>query len=424
MGLAFNKLDVAGSGIWSYYSGQQGDLFRLASGWMLSRQEIVRLINGFATGPSTTAGTQMNLDSPLFFKALKYWLRIRNPTNNSVRYKLYKCTINHDSTGGTQSIYDESTMSFNVGHNYMSTSLYAVPGNYPGSSFWKFWAQRDRFGAGANSRTTAALQPFLSDQMVMQNDGLDNYPLPPTGDTVVTTAGSLLSAHTMYEAVPAPADVGATSLLRTAFLHRSMPLGRIFPAMRKQLTVRVVASGRLGPYQSKQHRFSHRMPRSVKPLRYILNDTNSTYSGFTFQKGVSHFFIIRAYSPPSTSFDDGGGVSSSNTFLSQWATQAPQLVFDWRKRFECRVAGDSVPNHMVAYDYINGSGGYLGRYQGGFRNGFSYADSTGGAEAQPTVAVDIPSAGQVVYRAPPVHVLWTADGPANTASAATPLYLN
>lgn len=425
MGLAYNRLRVVGSGMWSYGTGLRGDLFRLASGWMLSRQEMVRLINGFMSGPSTTAGTQQSSDSPLFFKSLKYWLRIRNPTNYPVRYKLYKCTLNHDDVGGTQSIYDEGTVSFNVGHNYLGGSLYSAQGNYPGSSFWKFWQQRDQFGAGAAARTGGPpYLPFLSDQMVVQNDGLDNLPLAPTGDTTVSTTGSLLNAHTCFEDMPAPADIGQTSLNRTAFLHRSEPLTRIFPSMRKQLTVRVVASGRLGAFQSKRHRFRHRMPRSVKPLAYLLNDTNSTYSGRTFMKGLSHFFVIRAYSPPPASLNVNP--TTSNTFGTEWTCYSPQLAFDWTKTFECRIAGDTLPNQMVAYDYYDSTlgGGYMGRYQGGFRNGFHYVDSTGGAEAQETIPVDTLSASGGVFVAPPVHVPWDSSGTGVTPAAANPLYLN
>lgn len=428
MGLAYNKLDVVGSTMFSYVDGVNCDLFRLASGWMLSRIEMVRLINGFMTGPSTMADTQMNRNNPIFFKALRYWMRLRNPTNNPTRYKIYKCTLLADAIGGTQSIYTEATPGFNVSQNYMGANLYATTGNWPGSSYWKFWQQRGIYGAGANSATVPAYKSFLSDQMLVQNDGSDNIALPPCGDTVVTTTGSGLSSHACFESMPDPSGALA-ALNQTAFLHRGEPLTKIFPAMRKQLRVECVASGRLGAYQSKQHRFSHRMPTSVHPLDYILNDSTSAtnFSGRSFMKGISHFFIIRAYCPPPAAYRPSAGGAASNTFLTEWSSQCPQLICDWKKRFQCRVAGDTFANYAIAYDaesISSNSSYYMGPNQGGFRNGFRYVDSSGAAPAQSVFPVDGPGEGEAFYRNPPLHVNWGASGPLATPAAANSLYLN
>lgn len=423
MGLAYNKLDVVGTSMWSHTAASFGDLFRIASGWNLARPEMVRLINGFLTGPSTTAGTQQSLNTPLYFKALKYWLRIRNPTNRAVRYKLYKCTLNHDTAGGTRMIYTESTATWNCQQNYMGASLYDVVGNWPGSEHWKFWAQRDLYGSGANSMVTGARVPYPPDQMLIQNNGQDDIVLAPCGDDVVTTGGSGHSAFSCFESNPQPV-ASAASLNRTSFLHRSLPLGRIFPYMRKQLKVQVVASGSLAPFGSRQHRFSHRMPRQLNPMEYILNDSNAALAPTRgFMKGLSHFFVIRAYCPVPL-YTDGVVPQGPNKGLSQWSSVMPQLMVDWKKHFECRVVGDTVANYQITFDADSGTGTHLGQYQSGFRNGFRY-DTAGALEAQDTTVVDRPSATTAAYplRAA-VHPLWSADGPPVTAGSSNPFYLN
>lgn len=422
MGLAYNKLDVVGSSMWSHSAASGGDLFRLASGWMLARPEIVRLINGLLTGPSTTAGTQMALNTPMFFKALKYWLRIRNPTNRPVRYKLYKCTLNHDAIGGTRMVYTEATATWNCQQNYMGASTYDAAGNWPGSQFWKFWNQRNLFGTGANSLATTARIPFYPDQMLIQNNGQDDPILPPCGDTSASTAGSGLTAHTCFEALPQPTTSAATQA-RTAWLHRTLPLTKIFPYMRKQLNVRVVASGSLGPFGSRQHRFSHRMLRKVNPIEWLYNDSTASDSR-GFMKGYSHFFVIRAYSPVPSAYNDSAVTTVDNKGLGQWSSFMPQLMVDWRRQFQCRILGDSVANYQLCYDSDTGPSQFIGQYQSGFRNGFAY-DVTGATEAQGTTVVDRPTATSAAFAAHrSAHPLWTADGPPITPAAATPFYLN
>lgn len=421
MGLAYNKLDVAGSCMFSYVGGATSDLLRLASGWMLSRQEIVRLINGFMTGPSTTAGTQMNLNNPMFFRPLRYSVRIRNPTNVPVRYKIYKCTLLADAVGGTPSVYTEGTTSFNVGHNYMGVSTYDPLGNYPGSQFWKFWQQRNVYGQSANSRLTAALSPFSPDLPLTQNDGFDSPIIAPTGDNLTPTAGTAMTAHLLWETVPNP--TGGALLSSTQFLHRSMPLTRLFPGMRKQLSVRVVASGRLQGFSARSHRFKHRMPRSIRPLDWILNDSALGTTSRSYMKGLSHFFIVRAYTPPPAG-QRSPDAAEEDIFLTQWSNVTPQLICDWTKSFQCRIANDTFASYMAAYDHVAaGAYSYLGENQGGFRNGFRF-QIAGGLPAQDMIARDDPDAGEAVYTARPAHTHWGATGPTTTASATTPFYLN
>lgn len=419
MGLAYNKLDVTGSTMWSYLAGVQSDLFRLASGWMLSRQEMIRLINGLLTGPSTTPQRQMAENKPLFWKPLQYHLMIRNPTNVPVRFKLYKCTLLNDDVGGTIASYTENTNTFNVGPNYMGSTTYDPAGNYPGSSHWKFWSQRGQYGVSANSIITGAYAPFARDFCLTQNDGADGPMLAPTGDDITAAAASGLTAHTCFEGAPTPDN--DARLNRTAFLHRRAGLTQIFPAMRKQLSVKVVASGRLRAFQARPFRFSHRMPRMMRPLEYILNDTAlGSANSRQFMKGLSHFFVIRAYCPPPLNTTG----ESTSAFPTQWSAPSPQLICDWRKSFQCRIADDAVPSYLVAYDGSStGSYLYMNPLQGGFRNGFRY-EISGNLAANTVVPDDQPDPPDMAYVAPSIHRLIAAEGPLISPSAANPLYLN
>lgn len=428
MGLAYNKVSVFGSTMWSYIGGTRSDLFRLASGWLCSRDEMLRLINGFMSGPSTTAETDMSADRAMFFRPLQYRVRLRNATNLLTHYRLYKCTLKYDDIGGTPSGYVEANkLPMTTGPaNFMGTALYSDTGNYPGSRHWRFWMQRDRFGGtSAQQRTVAPYMPFTTDAVRTQNNGLDGGQLlAPTGDDVVAAASGL-TAHGCWEMLPDGTAPDVSVFPHTQHANRHLPLTTIFPYLTKQCSVRCVSRGTLTPFGSRSLRFRHRMPRTIKPLRYILNDVNVNALGAGYYKGLSHFFFIRAWTEAPTSLLEDA--DSDNVFMSQFVRFTPQIICDWERKFECRVMNDALPNYTVAYDsYVDPANPryWLGPNNGGFRNGFRYVDSTTQANAQTVSPVDEPESDVITVRAPTQHFLKFSSGLPTTLGASNPVYQN
>jgi len=308
-------------------------IFRIISNWYNTREDMLRLLNGTMSGPSTTAGTDLNLNRHLWLQGgVKVVQTIRNPCSYPQHVTIYKHNLKCPDSGQTRGIYVEGTLPFAVG-SAMDVS------NQPWNEYWDFFDQSSRQAMGSAGDT--AYMKFTGDEQMTFNS---------TGGY----GSSLFTPGNKWE-------VGSGNTSSMDF-RETAKLSWLFPEMRKKLKTRVVFSGWVPAMGSRSFTYSATMPSELRPRDYITNDC------MNFSKH-SYFLSMRAYAPKvldsafSATGQDSAVPGLNNLPYGFWRPPAMVSLVEART-YRFRRAGDSIPSFGSADGFANATtaaaGGWLG----------------------------------------------------------------
>lgn len=309
------------------------NIFRVASSWYGTREEMLRLLNASLSGPSGTVTSQLGQNSHLWpMGGCRHRITLRNPTNYGVRFKLYAMHLKCDDPGYVPGVYSEPTLPFATGSAFTAN-------NIPTSSYWKFFNQDSREGGGGN-----LLSPCLSDPVFATNIG-GAYTAP--------------TANSAWESSSTGTTVRRFDVLNT-------PLSWVFPDLRRKLNVKLIGSGRIPGGGSQLVKYSAPMPPELRPRDYIA-DSKTNFSKY------SYFFFLRAESDPTpirVLDDTKAAVFPDSLYYSPAIKLPAQLIIDNLRTFRFRASGDSLPTFQAAWeDNAVASNGWLGSSSGFLEQG-------------------------------------------------------
>jgi len=295
-------------------------LFRVISQWYNTREDMLRLLNGCMSGPSTTVGTDLNLNRHLWIQGgVKVRQRIRNPNNYPIFVHIYKCSLKCDEVGAVDGVYTEGTLPFGTG------SAFAA-GNRPWEVHWDFFDQSMRQQMGIAADT--AYMKFTPDNQLAINS---------TGGY----SSSLFASGNQWET-----GLGANSSMD---FRENMSLTWIFPTMKRKLRIRTVFKGWIPGLAAREYTYSASHPSELRPRDYVTNDTPN------FTKH-SYFLLARAYAAPLAASVLFGGdqdnLTVAGTLDSTAMTRVPDpylrppasFVLSESRTYRVRRGGDSVPS--------------------------------------------------------------------------------
>lgn len=345
-------------------------MFRIASSWYGTREEILRLLNASLSGPSGTVTSQLGQNSHLWpMGGCAHRITLRNPTNYGIRFKLYVMHLKCDDAGYVPGVYVEPTLPFATGSAFNAN-------NVPSASYWKFFTQDSREGGGGN-----ILTPCVSD---------------PTFATNIGGAYTAPTANSAWESSNTGTTIRRFDVVDT-------PLTWIFPDLKRKLKVKVIGSGRIGGGSSTVIRYNAPLPPEIRPRDYI-SDGKTNFSKY------SYFFFIRAKADPISArlLDAGSGTTFPEAKYVAPAVCLPvQLLVDNLRTFRFRASGDSLPTFQACWeDNAAAANGWLGGSSGFVDNG-TYTSSNilidNAGVKGPHVSAPILSYGQVQSYTTSVH---------------------
>jgi len=279
------------------------NLSRVISGWYGTREEMLRIINASLTGPSTTAGTDLNLNRHVWIQSCRDTFTLSTPCKMPVMYKLYRCTLKCKERGATSGVYVEGTLPF-------ATGSATAAANLPTASHWDFFQQNMRTG----NFTGSGVYMTTSDDAALMINQQGTY-APPI-------AGALWESGNNGSVGPQ--------------FHLNTPLGFIFPEMKKKLRVQCVSKGVLRPGIHKRVSFRTRMPPELRPRDYIA-DKCENFSPY------SHFYFLRAYSVH-PDFYYSTAVATNVVYAPQFQMHPAQVSILHERSIGVRSGGDSIPS--------------------------------------------------------------------------------
>lgn len=294
-------------------------LFRVISQWYNTREDMLRLLNGCMSGPSTTVGSDLNLNRHLWIQGgVQVRQRIRNPNNYPVFVHIYKCSLKCDDVGSVDGVYTEGTLPFGTGSAM-------VAGNRPWDSYWDFFDQSMRQQMGIAADT--AYMKFTPDNQLAINS---------TGGYT----SSLFASANAWET-----GLGASSSMD---FRENMSLTWIFPNMKRKLRIRTVFKGWIPGLAAREFTYSASTPSELRPRDYVTNDTPN------FTKH-SYFLLARSYAAPLASSvlfaadQDILAVAARDTAAMQrvpdpYLRPPASFVLSESRTFRVRRGGDSVPS--------------------------------------------------------------------------------
>lgn len=318
--------------------------FRIISGWHGVREDFLKLIN---VGLDSD---QLAANAHLWPSSWRRTLKVSNPANYPVRFKLYKMTLKCDDTGPTPGLYNQETASLPFGDdgkgsgsaNYdgSGTGVSNVTANSPWGFYWKFFDQSSRQGL-SSAVTGMEVNPMLC----TNQDGTYSAPMGETFNTTVNGGGSYnWESRTQY----------STGVWFDPSRMFSTPLSFIYPNIRKKLKIRCVASGKVGAYSHRTFSWRNRIPKELRPNDWI-SDSKPNFIG-----NVSHFYFIRAVGSRRMRFQSEGlnvaGRTSGNrgpgnnqlpVYLEPTLILPPQLRLRSTDTISFRAAGDGKPTFLI-----------------------------------------------------------------------------
>lgn len=331
-------------------------LFRIISGWFNTREEILRILNATLSGPSTTPGTDLNLNRHVWVQRAYDKLTLHTPGKLPVRYKLYRMRLKCRDNGATQGVYVEGTLPFAVGSAQAAANL-------PSGSYWDFWNQTSRQGGDQSG-----FMPLYADGILAKNVSGVAVTAPTPGSDFEAgnnSAGTIANFHE----------------------HTSLPF--IFPELKRKCVVECVSKGVLLPGRRKVITVPNRMPPEFRPRDYI-SDNCPNFSRY------SYFYFLRAYCHGP---DFRYGQATDNVFLPSVRYSHPvEVVCHMEKTFNFRAGGDSIPTFSFSQSKGDPAmDGWLGPNYGLLDSGsaVAYADATAGfySTAAKTGDVAVASSG-------------------------------
>ena len=326
------------------------NLCRIASGWYGTREEMLRIMSAVISGPSTSTGSDMNLNRHVWIQKCMDNFHLHTPGKVPVFYKLYRLSLKCNDRGATGGTYVEGTLPFSSGSATDAT-------NTPDASYWSFWDQTSR-----QAQTGSGYLPLSGDGILAKNI--------PGASYVAPTAGSDFEA-------------GNTSAGTPSLFHFSTPLSFIFPELKRKCKIRLVSKGVLLPGMKKKITVRTPYPAELRPRDYI-SDECPNFSKY------SHFYFLRAVT---RSPDSKYGLGADNTYFSPFSIQPAQIVVGHLRRFAIRASGDSIPSFTCAASkdtVVNN--GWLGSSFGFISSGseVSYSDTTALFYSSSSMRGDVP----------------------------------
>lgn len=350
------------------------NIYRIISGWYNTREDHLRLLNATLSGPSSTAGTDLNLNKHLWPQGgVRVRQMIKNPTNVPIAVEIWKMNLKCSDPGSVAGVYVEGTLPFAVG----SAQVYE---NRPDSTYWDFFNQTSRQLMSASS----AYMKLQDDEQMSTN--VPGVYHAPWGST------------TKWEREPGPNNSSMTGL-------HAAPLSWIFPGIRKKLTYRCVFRGVVPAFGHRVYSYMASFPSEMRPRDIITNDCMnfSKHSYFLFCKARSVQLGIAELKAP-------GGVPKGtvNQYMRPWYRPLAQLVFAEYRHIKLRAAGDAFPTFAVAdAKGTAAGGGWLG-------NSYGLTPIEAGNVYDATSASTMSVAGQKK-----LHYQHVASGPFYTVNADT-----
>lgn len=334
-------------------------IFRVLSSWYNTREEMLRLLNATMSGPSTTVGTDLNLNKHLWLQGgVRVTQTIRNPNNYPIHVTIYKCSLKCPEVGATDGVYVEGTLPFAVGSGLSGVNL-------PTNVFWDFFDQSMR------QRTDVAA---------------DTSYMKVTGDYQL--AGNSTGGYSSNPAIPGNYWERAFGNPDGADFRENMPLSWIFPNIKRKLRIRTVFNGWISALSSRTYSYSASCPSELRPRDYITNDTPN-YSKH------SYFLMARAYADRVMSVVQCGadqddeqtaGLLQDRALTqvpSPWSRPPPNFILSEVRTFRLRRGGDSVPSFgacvATSAPPAGGAGvagGWLGGNYGLYNFGTRQGDAT------------------------------------------------
>jgi len=317
-------------------------IFRVISSWYNTREDMLRLLNGTMSGPSTTAGTDMNLNRHVWIQGgVKVTQTLRNPCSYPIHVTIWKSTLKCDDVGPVKGAYVEGTLPF------AGTASALDAANSPDAVWWDFFDQSNRQPAGTSSDT--GYQKFTADDQMTINQG--------TGGVY---GSNLFQAGNQWE----KANGAASSM----DFRETVSLEWLFPNMRKKLRTRVVFKGWIPALGCRTYTYNASHPSEIRP-RDLLDPTCPNFSKH------SYFLTMRAFAKPEmdtrpTYASQNAGVPAMNLVPSGYWRPPAAVVITEQRVYRLRRGGDSQPTFAsVDGNTAAASGGWLGANWGLTRYG-------------------------------------------------------
>lgn len=285
-------------------------IFRICSGWYNTREEYIALLQATMSGPSTTAGTDLNQNKHLWIQgSVWHKVRMHNPTNAPIRVELFMLSLKCDDAGPTPGIFVEA-----AGLPFATGS--ATSGaNDPSAAEWEFWDQSSRQLITASGAVTAA-----------------NWTTDGIMDT--NTAGA-------YTA-PTAGQVWEGALTLQSMRWDKTNLSFIFPNIRRKCKIKRLCNIVIKPFSRRQIKFRHTHPAELRPRDYFTNacPNFSKHSYFLFMHA-------RALGPVQARTRVLAG-ADENKYLDPVTELPAQVVITESRTYNVRRSGDSFPSFARA----------------------------------------------------------------------------
>jgi len=287
-------------------------MFRIVSEWDHTREFFLRILYSYLGGPSTTAGTDLNINRHVWIQGgIKNSGIFINNSSVPVKYRLYVCQLKCEDQGGTAGVFAEGTAS--APGILFATGSANAPGNRPSAAYWGFWDQTSR-GASRGFYQT------LTDPMLVSS--------------VAPTAASIYEGCDSFNTAPGSVD------------HTNTPLSFIFPEMRKKLRTRLVAKGYLPGYGRRGYRYSVSCPSELRPADWI-SDRCQNFSHH------SYFLLLRAesvstWAPTAATFASAGALAPLAQPPNPFIEVPVNLIMSRRTVIRVRASGDHLPSFNQA----------------------------------------------------------------------------
>lgn len=361
-------------------------VFRVLTGWYNTREDVLRLLNGVCSGPSTTLGTDLNLNRHVWIQGgVRVRQTIRNPCSYPIHVTIWKHALKCDDAGQTKGVYVEGTLPFAVGSAQDATNL-------PQNEWWDFFDQSSRQGMGTAADN--AYMKFNADEQLTINS---------TGG--YAAGGNPFVAGNVWER--------GSGLTSSMDFRENAKITWLFPELRRKLRTRVVFKGWIPAMSSRTYTYSASMPSELRPRDYISPDATN------FSKH-SYFLTCRAYAPMCMdSSVMGAGVVFDTNLPYPFYRPPVALSFAEQRVYRLRRSGDSIPSFGSADGFVAAAAqGWLGPNWGlqafsGYKaapSKFNYTTGDLASETYPVVpsfrSAQFPKLGNL-FVAPPTSTFQT-----------------
>lgn len=302
-------------------------IFRVLTGWYNTREDVLRLLNGVCSGPSTTLGTDLNLNRHVWIQGgVRVKQTIRNPCSYPIHVTIWKHSLKCDDAGQTKGVYVEGTLPFAVGSAQDASNL-------PQNEWWDFFDQSSRQGMGT-AADNAYMKFYADEQLTINSTG--GYP----------AGGSPFFAGNVWER-----GSGFTSSMD---FRENVKITWLFPELRRKLRTRIVFKGWIPAMSSRTYTYSASMPSELRPRDYISADCPN------FSK-YSYFLTCRAYAPMCMDSSAIGAQGISTSLPYAFYRPPAALSFAEQRVYRLRRSGDSIPSFGSVDGFVGAAvQGWLG----------------------------------------------------------------